>query len=338
MVERVGVVFAKNENPKNRDHLAWQYLRSPAGPGYTSVSVSASGEDAAIYSVFKVRAKVDSVMVDACQSLDTLTDKNYRGRGLFARLAEDVYRRSDEDGVRITYGFPNSSSGPGFFNKLGWVQLDTPPFLFFINNLLFPLARAIKTRLFLRNYVFLFFVYAVRRLARDVSWRLEAKADFSAAYGDVWERFAAKVNTCIWRDAAYMRWRYMEKPGRNYQYLSLYEGEHQIGVLVYVVLEKHGGKVGYVMDVVYAPDRPRIGRFLLASAVLAMSRQDVDVILGWSTKSSVTRGVYASSLFLSMPRKIQPIKLFFGYRPGPGMQRMLSKGDFFVSYADSDTV
>lgn len=338
MVARVGDIFACNDNPKSSAHLSWQYLHSPAGQGYTSVSVSDSGDDAAIYSVFKVKAKVDGVLVDACQSLDTLTDKNYRGMGLFSKLAKDVYRRSDEDGVRMTYGFPNSSSGPGFFGKLGWIKLGFPPFLFFMNNLLFPLARATGKRFFLRNHVFLLVVMVTRWLSRNDTWRLAEKPDFSPAYDVLWQAVSEQFNTCVWRDGDYMRWRYLGKPGCQYRYLSLYEGDGLIGVLVYVVLEKHGGKIGYVMDLVVMPGKKAAARYLLASGVQAMSSAGVDVVLAWSAAGSVTRPAYSSLLFLPMPRRVQPIKLFFGYRPGPGMKRPLSPDDFFVSYADSDTV
>src|SRR5699024_1108381 len=63
------------------------------------------------------------------QSLDTLVAPEARGQGLFNKLASQVYDEAKNRDIAFVYGFPNGNSAHGFFNKLGWVNLDPVPFL-----------------------------------------------------------------------------------------------------------------------------------------------------------------------------------------------------------------
>ncbi|TSJ43193.1 GNAT family N-acetyltransferase [Mucilaginibacter corticis] len=56
----------------------------------------------------------------AAQSVDTMTHPDYRGLGLFVKLAEQTYRICGAEGIRLIFGFPNQNSFPGLANKLGW--------------------------------------------------------------------------------------------------------------------------------------------------------------------------------------------------------------------------
>lgn len=340
-VDRVVSIFAKNGNPKKRDHIDWQYLNAPGGGACTAFAVTPDAQDAAVYSVFKVKAKVDGEIRNVCQSLDTLTDKENRGKGLFPVVASKVFDRCDEDGVDFIYGFPNSSSAPGFFNKLGWKKIGFPPFIFYMNNLLFPIAYLLKRNLFIKNYFFWAYLLVVNFLRKRMGkFQMLSAIDFkSAEYDALWRKFSEKLSVSIWRDSEYMEWRYREKPEREYSYISAKKNGVLLGVLVYFVANKHNGKIGYIMDVIFDPDYPQAGKILVAEAVLAMSNLGADVILAWSAPSFQGHSAYSGSLFLPMPRKAQPIKLFFGYRPCASMTfREIQLSDFYISYADSDTV
>src|SRR4249919_157587 len=87
LVERIARIFKENGNEKSVEHLAWQYLSNPGGGCYSAIAVSENGKDAAVYSLFKVKAKYQGKVTTVCQSLDTLTGSDFRGMGLFSLLA-----------------------------------------------------------------------------------------------------------------------------------------------------------------------------------------------------------------------------------------------------------
>lgn len=340
-VTRISNIFSKNNNEKSFAHLKWQYLNAPGGGAYTAFSVSHDGTDAAVYSVFKVKVKINERHGIASQSLDTLTDQGHRGKGLFSGLAEAVFERCEEDGVAFVYGFPNASSAPGFFNKLRWKKIGSPPFRVYLNNIFYPISYLVGKNIYIINILFYLYVLAKISYLRmrtgvvvvdEVGYQL-------AGYDSLWEKFSRNLPVSLWRSADYMHWRYQEKPGKSYFHKSVCMDGKVIGLVVYTVLAKHGGKVGYVMDLIFDPDKPMIGELLLAESVKHMSDLHVDAILAWADKSFSVNKAYVSLAFLTLPRRLQPIKLYFGYRAfGSIANAEIKKSDFYVSYADSDTV
>jgi len=60
----------------------------------------------------------------AAQSVDTMTHPDYRGLGLFVKLAEQTYSICEAEGIRLIFGFPNQNSFPGLANRLEWQFLE----------------------------------------------------------------------------------------------------------------------------------------------------------------------------------------------------------------------
>ena len=114
--------FARNDMPRRLDALRWQYLDNPVDPLLVDFAC-ADGRVGAIYAVQPCAVRVDGRTRLACQSVDTLVDASLRGQGLFTKMADSVYERAARANAAFVYGFPNSSSAPGFFNKLGWASL-----------------------------------------------------------------------------------------------------------------------------------------------------------------------------------------------------------------------
>lgn len=335
LLRRVSALFAMNGNPKSIDHLKWQYLRNPGGGGYTAIAVNAEGKDAAAYSLFKVNVKMGDSVVTGCQSLDTLTGKEFRGKGLFSLLAKDVNKQCDIDGVSFIYGFPNDKSAPGFFNKLEWQSLGYPPFLIYVNNLGYGFK---GLKFFFQNYLsstYSSLMTGFRLSAHDL--RAEFGDEFIAQYDVLWKKFATTLKNSIARDAEYLRWRYLERPNSRYSFVSVYRNDVLVAVAIYIGLEKHQGRIGYLMDVIFDPEFPAAGKVAVGKALEKLRENRVDAVLAWAARDAPTYPAYSANCFFQLPRIAQPIKLFFGGRGRLGLPNW-GGSEMFVSYADSDTV
>jgi hypothetical protein len=339
LVRRVAQLFARNGNPKEVRHLDWQYVNNPGGGGYTAIAVSEDGSDAAAYSLFKVPARIGNNPTMACQSLDTLTDAAHRGKGLFSLLASDVNRQCDIENVGFVYGFPNDKSAPGFFRKLGWKSLGHPPFLIFVSNFCYLVRKARKTKLNLPNFPALAYVQIASYLRRVLGgYEVQFGTGFLDRYNSLWREFSAGIEFCVERDLEYVKWRYLRRPDSDYRFISVYKKGTLNAIVVYVLREKHEGKIGYVMDVIFHPLHARAANLAVGKAVLLLTLEGADVVLAWGAKGFLPRGAYTSNLFAPLPRFAQPIKLFFGVRIRPDGGEDLPARGMFVSYADSDTV
>jgi GNAT superfamily N-acetyltransferase len=99
--------------------LAWRYRDNPAG---TVVGADAwDGERlAAHYVTCPTVALIGGREVTGLLSLNTATDPDYQGRGLFTRLAQATYEQGAAAGYGFVIGVANANSTPGFLRKLAF--------------------------------------------------------------------------------------------------------------------------------------------------------------------------------------------------------------------------
>ena len=326
--------FDRNDSPRRADLVAWQYDRADA-PLLADLAVQPEdGEIAGVYAVAPVAMAVGGRRVWGAQSLDTLTDARHRGRGLFKTLARSVYGRCAEAGVALVYGFPNANSAPGFFGSLGWTEIAPVPFK----------VAALRSRYLLRRIPV---VGALLGRLPDVPLRRAAPphpavrplGGFDEA-ADVWADVRAGVGVGVERDAAYLRWRFTDKPGEAYTALGFWDGPRLAGYVVFAVKEKHGGRVGYVMEMLHRPGRSDAGRALLAAALAGMAEQRADVALAWVFDHSPTAAAFRAAAFRTLPERLRPIRLHFGalVLDEDERARLSDARQWYLSYCDSDTV
>ena len=101
----------------NRDYLDWLYRCNPDGE---VVGFDAKDGDrlAAHYVCIPGRAQVGDEEVRVLLSLNTATDPDYQGQGLFTKLAELTYAAGVAQEYDSVYGVANANSTPGFIRKL----------------------------------------------------------------------------------------------------------------------------------------------------------------------------------------------------------------------------
>lgn len=334
-LQRYQAAFERNEDEKDLAALQWLYQKNPARDVYVDFAVPEDGDElAAIYAVAAVRADVNGRTTLGVQSLDTLTDRDFRGRGLFTKLAADVYRRCAEGGVSFVYGFPNASSAHGFFNRLGWVNLDPVPFL----------IRPLRTgyalrRLKLGPLARLDLPLPIPTVRLGPEHELRVVLDFDDDFDELWADFASQVRVAVRRDAAYLKWR-LSKPRERYKTVAHYEGGRLQGFVTFATKEKHGGKVGYVVELLHRPGAEHSGRALVAAALREMRDQGAEVVLGWCLEHSPNRAAYRAGGFRYLPERLRPIELHFGVRAlASGPEDALgNRRNWYLSYCDSDTV
>lgn len=339
-IARVGAIFRNNGNGKDEAHLEWQYSNPPSGEAISTFCVSPENEDAAVYSIFPVQFKSAKFgTLNGSQSLDTLTDSAHRGKGAFVSCAKENYHVAEKKGIDFIYGFPNQFSAPGFFKKLDWVSIGVPPFRVFFCNFLYPLKKKFGVGFRLPNFfsrIALFRKESVIRKRHGLSY--QSDIDFSSsAYESLWKSFSGDIPLTLDRSGDYMNWRYKSK-NENYHFLAVYSGGELKGVCVYACKDKHGGRVGYIMDLIYAPDKKEIGVALLAKATLDLFSEKADLVLCWADIKFSLNAPYPLVHYVPLPRKLQPIKLFFGVRILRDKCDISDFENMYISYADSDTV
>lgn len=327
--------FKKAGSPKTIDRLTWFHFKNIARSPLVTL-VTDNGHLAAIYATLPIKVKLGEKVVNACQSLDTLTDEDYRGKGLFISAATKRYQENAKKGYDFVYGFPNSNSVHGFVKKLDWSLLGGVPFLF----------RPLRTGYFLKKLM-------GRRLASlidmplafpvkvklDDDWSIKPVSKFDVSFDELWDSFSHDIPVAVQRDSNYLNWRYIENPTTNYEVFALYRNEVVQGFVVYTSVNKHGGKVGYIMELIVRPKAKKQSKVLLLHAQNYFLCNKVDVILAWCFAHSANYSLYAGSRYWPIPDRLRPIELHFGYVSLNKENVLLTKREnWYISYSDSDTV
>jgi Acetyltransferase (GNAT) domain len=334
-------IFANNNDPKIKKRLEWMHEDNPLKKKYFSIYLDeAANRPAALYAVFPVLFKQFDKKINAVQSIDTITDENYRGKGLFKKLALDCYKNASEDAVQFVYGFPNDQSAPGFFKSLGWKPIAEVPFLIKPINLLYPLQYKLKKNIPFKINInlglkWLFWSSKNKYTPSDLP-------SFNEQYNELWEKFSTTYNIGVMRDANYMNWRISNHPTEKYIVKSFSCNNKLVAVFVLSIKdEKHNGKIGYVIDTIFDPSYSKDIPYLFHKAIKGtFYKAKVDIILGWCFNHSQNYNMYKGNGFMNIPKKLQPIKLFFGANNFINKEdnAFFDKKNWYLSYCDSDTV
>lgn len=229
---------------------AWEYEGNPQGRPiiWLAVDRNDSSRLAGHYAIISYRLKVGDRVVSASQSLDTYTSPDFRNQGIFVGLANRAYDEAEGKGVSVVFGFPNSSSFPGFTGKLSF---QTPLALYhYIRPLRlgYVLERVPGGRL-LGSLTGITGARLTRRAVRSgETFRKtdELPGDWSALQ----EAFEAQFPILVKRDADTMRWRFFECPDRRYSCHELRRDGELSGFAVLRIV----GSVGHVVDLLAKED------------------------------------------------------------------------------------
>ena len=337
--KRYTEIFAPTETPKPIEKLDWLHLHNTVGKHFVDCSVPVAQPEitSAIYAVAPVKFTLGDKDAIACQSLDTMTDARYRGKGLFITLAESVYARCADAGLALVYGFPNDQSAKGFFTKLKWKEIAKPPFLTKPLRVRYFSDKLIKNKL-LRSLVPQLNLYRRKKVELDKGMEIRKINRFDKEVNTVWHSFAKNINVAIERNERYLNWRIFDNPDEQYVVNGLYQNDKLYGYIIYSIKEKHGGKIGYVMELMMETAHEKYGQSLLNDALNDMRDAKTDAALCWAFDHAPNFNLYKKAGFLKIPEKYQFIKLFFGAR---ALQEsaidIYDVKNWYISYLDSDT-
>lgn len=337
-LELFDACFTRNGAPRDMDVLRWQYLDNPTGELFVDFAMAAEDRLAAIYASIPVMFRIAGERRLGIQSVDTMTDRDFRGQGLFLSLAKQTYARAADAGAALVYGTPNGSSAHGFFQRLEWRDLDPLPFL----------IRPLRARWVLEKLRLARAAQLLPELRIPVG-RGRARARpvdrFDERFTRLWSELARGVGVAVERDARYLGWR-LGKPGEDYRSHIVErggDGGQESSILAFVshcTKLKERSRIGYIMEAMCTPDGARPLRDLLRGALADMMAQDADVALAWCLPHSPTYAAYLRLGFVPFPRRLWPIELHVGARSfDPAIAAQVhDRRAWYLSYLDSDTV
>ncbi len=275
--------FYGNDRLANEEFIRWQYFANPAGKALIKLAKDPkSGHLVGQYIIIPTLFQSGEQLVTATLSLNTLTKAAYQGQGIFTGLAKSVYQECVDKGVSFTYGFPNPNSYPGFIKKLNFKDLGQVPLMLRPLNL----KSLVKTKM---GTLMATLVSPLNPFFRVKTLNLKDKPSGIHLYEltkdnllelePFWVKIKHKYPHMGVRSAAYMKWRYLDIPLREYKLFGAkdLQSDELLGYVVGRCTDVEGISSGMIVDFLVDRAHPQAGHALLSQILAVFQDQNMQL-------------------------------------------------------------
>ena len=299
------------EGEANEAFLRWQLERGPAGPAI-SVVARDSGRLIGQAAMVPVGMWLSGKPITAGLALNPLVDPDSEGRGIPLDLLRKLDATAAEERIAFSYAFPDDASLRVLVNQGGFKEIAS------LSLLIRPLkperlaAKTTGSRVLARTTSIARMVWrtpspSVRQ--KDVpGLSIDQVTDFDEPFAVFWRRVQNRTPLMVVRDSAYLNWRYIEAPGREYAAFAA-RSEGKVRALIVLRAAPLGRlSAGLIVDlVVEASGEGRAaGRLLIDHAGVFFRDQDLDMLATLSLRHTDEFRLFRASGFRMQPKFVEP--------------------------------
>jgi predicted acetyltransferase len=198
----------------------WKYLENPLKENLILVYEDRKkivGEEA----IVPFKAYFKGKILKIGHSVDSMVLNEYRGKGIFKKLALKSLKEGKERGYSYFYGFPNKNSLPIYTKKLNWMIFG------YIRRWIFPLNLNILSLKFKIDFSILSPLFKIGKNLLKRDYGFERVYNFNGV--DVYlENLKKHYDIFLLRDEDFLKWRYLDHPYYKY---DIFKDDKNIFVL-----------------------------------------------------------------------------------------------------------
>jgi hypothetical protein len=339
-LEKYRLCFSENGSEKSIELLKWFHQKNLPGSQVIYYAIDkGSNQIAAIYTYLPVKLLCMGRIVTAMQSFDTLTDYRHRSKGLFIKLASKLEKEESLKNNELVFGFPNENSVHGFVKKLGFTYFGEVPFLIKPMRVAYLFRKLLKKKVSNVTEVNVA-IESPRERELKPGRSIKIIYKFGEDYNRLWEKIAPLIHIATNRNSEYMNWRYVDKPGEYYSLYGFYENGILKGIVIFTLKNKHEGKIGYLMEILFDPEYEKAGIALLKFCCSTLRKNKADLVLAWCFSHSFNYFCHRKAGFYKFPEKLRPQKLGMIAKTlnSHHSSDIYNIKNWYFSYSDSDTV
>lgn len=241
-------VFGEERARASRSRWSWQYRANPFARGECVWAAREAGDEGALLgqmATMPVGLWWDGREVRASWGMDFFVRKEAEGRGLGPLLARQWLESVD---VALALGL--TPPAHALYRRLGFRDVGRVPFflkvldhaavarrrLGAVGSVLGP---ALRVALGVRTGVW-----------HEPTAHLEVRSvsTVGSEHDALWEEARGSYAMCVRRDAAYLRWKYLEAPHRRYALLEARREGRLAGIAVWRDEDYHGLRLAWLVD------------------------------------------------------------------------------------------
>lgn len=281
-------VFRRN---RSLEEWTWKFNGHPKGKGNFVTVAEVEGQIVGQYPNNVIPFKYFDTEQYFGQTVDNCIDPGYRGgmKGVQSRIFFFTVRWYEEENVWIGFGFPNHAAYVVGKRALKYRDIVTIPMLFRRLSLRPALRRRLpwlpsRVVEFVGRWSGLIYWLRLRKgpvgLVGGVTTR--QIASFDERFDRLWKEAREGYTLSAVRDAAYLNWRYVAKPGERYVIFVAEQDQSLLGYIVGKMIEENGGRAGLLMDLLTVAHGPaRVDDLLVRRLFRHFVTLRVDYALAW---------------------------------------------------------
>lgn len=294
-------VFGENEY-STKDYFNWIYEKNPQG---NPIIVFARDEKkdsiVGIETIIPMNLWLNKKLIKSALSCNSAVHPDYRNKGMFGMLIDEIQKLAKDEKFRCIYGIPNRNSHHAFvnrgFSEIGRLKIYGKPFkiskYFGNHSILKPLDYLIKK-------------------GKDQTKLEPFKEEFDITYDHLFSKKIINDKIIFSKNKDFLNWRYKQHPTRKYETFRYSEKNE---LLAYIILKKtifKNKQVVVILDFIIHPnvtEYKEIIKFIF-SALNNYNENCVAVI------STVNTGFREHEIlkkvgFISIPEIFKPEPFYF---------------------------
>ena len=320
--------------PITAEHWRWKLLANPA-PACNVWLAVADQRPVFQYAGIAQRFEFDGAPLLGFVSVDTMTDPDFRRRGLLTQVATRAYDSWKAAGAAFVIGLPNQQWGSRAA-ALGWQELFP---LRWLARPLEPqayLARRMRWP-WLKNLPVagIWNAWFDRRLRRDATLTLTDVRRADAHFDAFWDELRGRYAYSTVRDSAWINWRFLDSPSRRYQVLAAWRDGRVLGYLAYRVVEVDTRVAIQLAEIITAPDAGAVRDTLLAELTARSRRLGAQTIATLAVPGTTLFGALQRAGFFAGPEFSVQIVPF---ATAPSLNALRERERWLMSGADYDVI
>lgn len=211
-------------SPKTSEYWMWKHIDNPFGESPVLVAFD-QNRIIGVRAFMRWKWRWKGKNYKALRAVDTATDPDYQGKGIFKKLTLTLADNCSKDGDDFIFNTPNTNSLPGYL-KMGWTEVGKLP-----------------VRLKIRRPVAMAFQYFGREFELPKVDETLPMFNLKTAlknFDDSLARYPRPSGLYTLKNKEYLNWRYVNCPILNYYGYLEKEEDQEVMLIFYPKKQKFG--------------------------------------------------------------------------------------------------
>lgn len=263
------------QDPWNKRNLAnWSWKHTGNNPAGKAIIYLMEHENRIIvhFAAIPYRLRVFGEDVLGSHSIGSMVLPEYQGKGLIKFVADKLFEDIVKKKITFSYGFPNVLAYDLHKRLMGYndvIQVETM-------EKQTDRSPAKETP---SNYKF----FPIKQ--------------FDDSVDALWNDLKDAYKIAVIRDAAFLNWRYSERPDQKYQAFGAYEGNRLVGYVILKLYRDDDIFKGHIIDIFSPPDKEDLAVFLIEQSEKFFVDNKTNIESTWVAGSDLYREILLKKCF-----------------------------------------